>query len=193
MTITGTTTTCNTPTGVTVVSLAPTSVSYNFDMEPLAVGTQIQYRISPAAGGGGMGTNVLGAGANTNTITALTPGVQYQSRIKHNCGGGLLSNWQYKPFVTASIRQMSAINETTGIYPNPTSGLTTLQYISMGAGSLEVNISDAAGKVITRKTHRVGSGTNNWIYDFSDYVSGVYFIELKSMGSSITKKLVVVD
>ncbi len=70
------------------------------------------------------------------------------------------------------------------LYPNPTSGLVTIT--STTEEPLFISIVDVAGKEVASKKNY----TSTVVLDMTDFVSGIYYVQLISAGESLTKKVV---
>jgi len=92
---------------------------------------------------------------------------------------------------------VTGINEVAPVtmfdlFPNPTSGLTNLQYQLLEAGQVQVYLFDAMGRVVLNKSLGQQSvGEYRFDYDFSGLAAGLYTYSLQVNGKAANKKLVI--
>ena len=78
----------------------------------------------------------------------------------------------------SDIKELSFINSSLSIYPNPTK-----DYITINGGSVkEVRISDVSGRMVLR--------TNTWKIDIRSLLKGVYFIEINTTRDREVRKFI---
>jgi hypothetical protein len=63
------------------------------------------------------------------------------------------------------------------IYPNPSIGEISVEYVSNITGAVELMVYDVSGRVVFTLTDQVGEGENNFHLNLSDLNSGVYFMK----------------
>ncbi|MCO5286625.1 MAG: PKD domain-containing protein [Chitinophagaceae bacterium] len=94
--------------------------------------------------------------------------------------------------MVAAARENS-YQEGVKLYPNPTSGITTLEITGVKITErLVLVITDAAGKVVEkREVNTAGTNSHTEILDFGKYHKGVYFVSLHGGGkvSSVIRVL----
>jgi hypothetical protein len=77
-------------------------------------------------------------------------------------------------------------------YPNPASGLTTIEINVRTATDLTVEVVNMIGqKVITIHAGKVKPGMNHMELDVSNLTSGVYFYSVNAGDAKVTKKMIV--
>ena len=126
---------------------------------------------------------------NHATINGLTPGETYTIRVTPNCGESG-DFWFGEPTVTEVTIPNVGIDNVKGdsvaIYPNPTTGKTTVSIGSLdGAATLDLIGMD--GRILG--TYRMESTTLE--LDLSGYVAGAYFLRLRTTTQNSVHKLVV--
>src|SRR5690606_33137836 len=77
------------------------------------------------------------------------------------------------------------LEERTLIYPNPTSGIFTIQF-QEPLEDLQIEVYNAVGKLVL--TNQM-AGKHNSVINLSNYSNGIYYIRLMSGSTSVTKKL----
>jgi hypothetical protein len=85
------------------------------------------------------------------------------------------------------------ISATFNVYPNPTSGLTQIQFQTSDIQNDDVAIKviDVLGRNVAQKQLGVFSGTYNADFDFSEYGTGVYIVQLQVGNNLLHRKVVV--
>lgn len=76
------------------------------------------------------------------------------------------------------------------VYPNPTTGITQVSLRSDRLITIEMQLIDMAGKVVTRKTISI-NGTHNEEFDMSNFHSGTYILQISNEEGLLSKQLVV--
>jgi len=77
------------------------------------------------------------------------------------------------------------------VYPNPSTGLFTIAYTSIGAENVIVEIHDLLGQPVLSDIWSVSAGYNSRQYDVKSSGSGIYFIRLFSRNGYSPAKVVV--
>jgi hypothetical protein len=190
-TIVGSDPSCDNPTNVIITHNSPTSIDYNFDLEPDANLTQIQYKIHPSYGGGGLGTVVASAGSTSKTINGLQPATLYQSRIRHQCGVVLgRSGFKFKTFMTNGVR-LADFQNMISLFPNPVNNELALKYQSNADDNIRVSIYDLVGKTIITEEVLTQRGSNEFKFDVSGFSEGMYIAEIKSEYQKQAQKFLI--
>ena len=82
------------------------------------------------------------------------------------------------------------LNSEISLFPNPSNGMVYVNTSLPSAENIEIRIFDMLGRTMGYlKQNDVTS--NTFSFDLSDKMNGVYFVEIKANGESITKKLVL--
>jgi hypothetical protein len=77
------------------------------------------------------------------------------------------------------------------IMPNPSNGVASLQFELMNASDVTVTVLDVAGKEVQNTNlNQLTSGTHNVALESAKWNSGVYFVNIASNGTVLTKKFV---
>ncbi len=92
----------------------------------------------------------------------------------------------------------SGINEITkhiklNLYPNPTNGSSSLNFVLSDAANVKVTVMDIAGKIVSpEKVYDFGSGNHSvTINENAQLNKGIYIVNLEYNGTKLAKKLVV--
>jgi hypothetical protein len=77
------------------------------------------------------------------------------------------------------------------IYPNPATSQATISLNLVNESSIQLSVSDAAGKVISTKNY--GKMTGNWDINLNtnNLNAGIYLIQLEINGAIVTKRLII--
>ena len=91
----------------------------------------------------------------------------------------------------ADISENSADIAMSNVFPNPTSGMTTINYTLANASDIHMSITELSGKVIfTQVNKSQAAGSNQFAFDAANFANGVYYVTVRSGESVITKKFV---
>ena len=89
--------------------------------------------------------------------------------------------------INVTVENHNVLKASLSVYPNPSSGLVTLAYVSGINGKLRISLYDASRKLLKQvwvdKTQTAMTTT----IDLSRLRAGIYFIEVVSDGKKITK------
>ena len=107
-----------------------------------------------------------------------------------------IQNWGIWVHVTtdpSGVEELSNNGLTLGQnMPNPTTGVTTVNYSLENAASVSVDVYDVAGKkVMTVAQGNKVAGNHKVSLDLSNLNSGIYYYTLTADNNSLTKKLVL--
>ena len=81
-------------------------------------------------------------------------------------------------------------SSTVGVYPNPTSGVFTLNINDEAATEFVVNIYNVTGALVSSTTFALNGGVLNENIDLSSYVNGIYMIRISTGNDVITQKII---
>ncbi len=90
-----------------------------------------------------------------------------------------------------SVVENSAEVSISDVYPNPSTGVTTIDYSLANSAEVHVNITDLTGKVIyTVNEGTVAEGTHAVSFDAASFASGVYYVTVTAGESVVTQKFI---
>ena len=102
-------------------------------------------------------------------------------KILNNCG---------IDFAVLGTEEIEQVQQAV-IMPNPSNGVASLQFELMNASDVTVTVLDVAGKEVQNTTlNQLTSGTHNVALESAKWNSGVYFVNIASNGTVLTKKFV---
>lgn len=150
--------------------------------------------------------------------TPLTQGETYLAVVGSFDGGLKVSNagtsdiqttffldhtddtWFYStstPVVRLNFDPVLAVDENTmnvsaaKVYPNPTANSATVAFSLTNASEVQLNVTDMSGKeVFAKNLGNLTAGENSTEINMAGMASGVYYVQLHSNGSVVTKKVI---
>jgi len=108
-------------------------------------------------------------------------------------------NWLYLDnFIVCNQNEVSLtekIFEELSIYPNPSKGDVTIEFELYKKATVNITLSNVFGGTLAAKEVHLDATKNNIQLKelYPSLKAGIYFIQLKQNGSSITKKIVITD
>ena len=154
--------------------------------------SQIQYKVHPNSGGGGIETQIVGPGIIGHTLIGLQSATQYQLRIRHDCDQEI-SPFKYRGFITGGLRGAGEIGQTS-IYPNPATDALNVaisDFTEMASADVEIEMIDILGRQIY-KWEGSGKGTLNHTIDIAEQPGGQYIVRI-TMADRVVSKTVIVS
>ena len=79
--------------------------------------------------------------------------------------------------------------EDFSLYPNPTTGVVNLEFITNTSSKVSVSVYDLRGRMVAGKEFNNQGGTFKETFDYSSLNSGMYFITVKNGNRKVTSKL----
>jgi hypothetical protein len=108
--------------------------------------------------------------------------------------------WYYQtntPIVRLNFDPVVSLTETSAevaisnVYPNPSTGETSIDYTLANAVVVNLNVTDLTGKVIyTINEGTVAEGTHAVSFDAANFANGVYYVTLTAGESVVTQKFI---
>ncbi len=166
---------CVLPSGLFENNITPSKATLHWDAIAGADTYQVWYRTT------GAGTWIKKSSAtNSKTIKSLSPGTNYEYKVRTKCSDGEFSDFSsLENFTTLPLKNADTENEFAVIYPNPASDLL---YIDLSYQPDRIKMLNAAGMEI-KSIPISNSGLTE--IDISGLPDGIYFLIIS--GSSITK------
>lgn len=90
----------------------------------------------------------------------------------------------------SDVDELSYVEEVN-IFPNPTSGSTSLSLVSEKSQPVMIELRDLSGKLVTTILDRLEEGDNNLIVDLAGTVPGVYSLYIRLDRGIVVRKIVV--
>lgn len=128
-----------------------------------------------------------------NTSTDFEPTYSYTTGGLHemylvasnNCG----NDTAFLDLTNVGIEEES-ISEMA-LYPNPTSGLITIDLSSKTNQSVRISVVDLTGREVDTRFESIQSGENKLLIDYSSLLSGMYLLSLHSEKGSVSTRLII--
>jgi hypothetical protein len=164
---------------------APSSTQYDFEstvLHELGHGLQLHHVIAPSE----LMHYYKGVGSSFRTITtaALTGAKDIIARDLSANLTNVAKNITLFDTSTCSLNTLSFSKNDFIIYPNPSTGLFTIQAESMDV--VQVTIVNVSGETVYQGVSNEGK----LLVDIKEVASGMYFVKLKTKGGLIIKKIV---
>ncbi len=93
--------------------------------------------------------------------------------------------------VVLGLQEISAIEGSINIYPNPVKDMLTIRLESKKNLKSEFIIHDITGKELYRENFKLFNGINSQTINMSDFAKGIYFVTVRSNDFSKTMSIVV--
>ena len=77
------------------------------------------------------------------------------------------------------------------IYPNPTSGIFNISFVSEDENSFNLKILDSYGKIIEIENKKLFIGEFTKQVNLSEYPRGIYIVQIETNDSFISKRIVL--
>ena len=122
-------------------------------------------------------------------FSSLTPGTSYVAKVRTVCGDGQYSDFVSTSFTTQSVGIDEVEGTTCAIFPNPTSGSTTITVTGVN-GKVKIAVVDMNGREVASETLDC-SGDCAKTMDVDRLAQGAYFVRITAENVSMVRKLIV--
>lgn len=126
---------------------------------------------------------------NTKTDCATSPCASYYETLPAPRGCDIQSQYCTTPegrkFIVPETGEVS-------VYPNPTSGMTTIEVNSLADEIIEIKIIDLTGKLVKQQKWNVTTGSNLTQVDMTSAPAGVYHVEFDSKYKFESQKIIII-
>ena len=189
-------TACEQPTSFPPPNQVANTLTFTWPLEVNALQTQLQMRVKSDQPGAvpDNSTSVMNGSITTKTviIDSTNCGRIYQARLRHNCGGGMLSPWKFRPNIaTTPCNRLGDFSEKMLVYPNPADDELTVQYQSLAQETVVIKMVNIAGEVVHSQAYFVMRGMNVAGIDVSKMAAGIYILSIKSGAGVLVNKVKV--
>jgi len=82
---------------------------------------------------------------------------------------------------------------SAGLYPNPTSGKTTVKFESENAAKYVISVVDVTGRIIIRDELTAAEGINMHELDLTSVARGIYLVRMETAGEQAQLLKVTVE
>ncbi len=133
-------------------------------------------------------------------IASLTPNELYVFSVQTICNGARSRYSNDENFTTLAVpattpvrlnNQVSANSLGFNVYPNPTSGSTTLEMKSQVSGTYLIRISDISGRVVLTQNGIITKGINQLSLELDALNKGMYLINLEFEDQRVSSRIVL--
>ncbi len=126
-------------------------------------------------------------GATSQTYTPLTNG-KYKLRVMNTEGCVNFSDaYDFKNTNITDIIGLHSLN----VFPNPTSNMANLEFISATKQAVQISIIDVNGKIIMTQSINSNTNKNTIALDLSSYAKGIYLVKLQTNNGQQIQRLTV--
>lgn len=94
--------------------------------------------------------------------------------------------------IPTALNENNTINALS-VFPNPAHDLITIRWAQMKSESVSISMTDNVGRVVYSADNNFTTGPNKVSVKTDNLSNGVYFLKLQSAGSTITKKITVLN
>ena len=186
---------CSKPTNTNVTAITTTEATLGWDAVNSATSYDVRFKLL----GSPWGSWVYTYGITTNqlTQTGLASGTWYHWQVRAVCGSSsnMSGFTSYNTFTTLSGSRINgeenSLSSNLSVYPNPTNGEVNIKFISEELNNFEISIVDAFGKLILKDKEKEFIGEFTKKVDLSTYPRGIYMIQIKTIDSVLTKRIVL--
>jgi hypothetical protein len=92
---------------------------------------------------------------------------------------------------SAGVAENTADIKVGNMFPNPTNDVSSLSYSLVTASDIKVIVTDLTGKVVnTQNISNQSAGGHSIDINASNFKSGIYYVNIQTNDSSVTKKLI---
>ena len=116
--------------------------------------------------------------SNSSGMLSTTVGEMTMVETFSASGSILTQGFQQPEDWPVSITEIPAAAGDIMIYPNPTSGMFTLNYTSSSSGANVIKLYNLVGQVVYTQSVEQSAGSNTVSFDIGTLSQGIYMLEL---------------
>jgi hypothetical protein len=125
-----------------------------------------------------------GFSANASGSLSFTVGEMTMVQTFQSANNFLTQGFQQPEDLFVGITETPLVSGAPVVYPNPTSGLFSLQYKGTEASEKVISIYNSLGQLVKTQVVQQIIGANRFDLDMSAFAQGMYVIELKLRNAS---------
>jgi hypothetical protein len=188
LSLTGTPSSPTTLTGPT--SVCPSTTGHVFTTAAVTGATNYVWTVPTGA--------TITSGSSSNSITVNWGTIAGSVTVKSGNACGINSTAKTLAVALSTCRigesEMESEDASTvaeiKLYPNPLNSFFTLEITSDQINTQAIRITDMLGKILINESKSLTPGTNTFIYNLSDYASGLYMVTVSNNEQQQVFKLV---
>ncbi|MFI5148818.1 MAG: T9SS type A sorting domain-containing protein [Bacteroidia bacterium] len=123
-------------------------------------------------------------------VPAYMPGGTYAMQVTANGVASDAVMWTYVPCATG-IAEQQQTEAALSVFPNPTGGLTNIEFINKQGGAYTVRLFDMFGREIFQEQGHGDPGRNLLKLQTGGFAKGVYLLSLTNKDDTLLARLVV--
>ena len=175
---------CDAPIGISFSAI--TNASFKVSWLPVTGATKYQVWFRPL--GVGAPWSKVNSTATTKKIVGLAPATTYEVKIKTICGAEASTFSATATVLTLPLRE-GEFEQSLTIYPNPGTGVFTVELPESAEISSNITIYDLTGKVVMQQT--LNANTDVIQIDATSLSSGNYILRMQTNNGSYAEILVI--
>jgi len=119
-----------------------------------------------------------------------SPSVLVKFVVTNDNGNNLyIDNVNLNQTQPVGLIKETKLSNQVSIFPNPTSGNTTLRVFSLISGKSKLILINTMGQIVSSKTIDLFSGNNNILIDTKEFSNGIYSVVLETATETVVKKI----
>lgn len=120
---------------------------------------------------------------NCTASFKVVEGTKVNWYVQAKCKNGIYSDTLRGSEVV--IPSCNPLSETIHVYPNPTAGNLTVEYLGINEGTVQFTGYDMAGKIVFSRIEQAQAGINtSYKFDLTGLTAGIYLLEARN-GESV--------
>jgi hypothetical protein len=179
-----------TPTGLTALTFSSTSALLSWDpLDQPVQGYQVQGRRLGEVGW--VSRKVTGPSL---FLEVFEPGRTYQFRVRAKCSvtGNLSAYSAIQNFTMPTAREAAESTPVTvNVFPNPIQDRAVVEIGMAGDQEVTITVTDQLGRLVYSNIQTRSAGLNTVEIDFSDFVPGMYLVNVQTERGLEIRKVVV--
>ena len=96
-----------------------------------------------------------------------------------------------KPIIQSPIFRQGAVENQMSLFPNPSSGLVSLELQSNVEGNAHIQLTDMAGRIVMAQNASIAEGNNSLQLQLSELAAGSYQLSVKTESAYWVEKLLL--
>ncbi|MEP7128273.1 MAG: T9SS type A sorting domain-containing protein, partial [Chitinophagales bacterium] len=172
---------CTIPEGLQSIDITATSAKLKWAPAVAANKYYLRYKVATTAP-----WTILNPTGKSKIVEGLSANTKYVWQVKSICGNdqNISSDWSAKQFFTtlpARLLDEIALQNSLTIYPNPSSGNTTIHFILTQSSQVTMKIFDVNGKEVSKLVNEsLEAGHHSFPINTAQFSKGIYFVQMIS-------------